>query len=452
MQTEVDAFLQRIRAYPDDDAPRLIFADWLEEQSASYFHSRDRHSSPPSLEWNEVRGRFIRIQIAIARLMEEEARERELTGLVRRDNTYYELVKQEQELEKAHRDEWIAPFHKLAAGQVFRRGFVEEANVEAREFLKHADLLFAAAPLRHIHLLSIGDDLQGVLQCPYLSRLSALTIHASYKREALARAVMKSEFFTGLKRLYLTRNRFEDDAAQHLAVSPVLSNLEELDLGDNELGETSALALASSPHLGSLRSLELRINRLGPVGAEAVAGSEKLTNLVRLGLSNNEIGNARLRTLSRTQGFFHVPALDLSENNLVAAGLQVILNSYAGPIDHKLIRLRNLDLGRNPLGDDGMRVLAACPLLENLQVLRLVDCRIGDEGVRVLAASPHLNNLVVLDLSNNLIGDPGCRVLLDPPHLRKLKLPITPLIGVSKNLRDALDIKYPDRLQYSYGV
>ncbi|MHB1424636.1 MAG: TIGR02996 domain-containing protein [Gemmataceae bacterium] len=30
--THADAFLQDILAHPDDDAPRLIFADWLEEQ------------------------------------------------------------------------------------------------------------------------------------------------------------------------------------------------------------------------------------------------------------------------------------------------------------------------------------------------------------------------------------------------------------------------------------
>ena len=32
MPSDAEPFLQRIRAFPDDDAQRLIYADWLEEQ------------------------------------------------------------------------------------------------------------------------------------------------------------------------------------------------------------------------------------------------------------------------------------------------------------------------------------------------------------------------------------------------------------------------------------
>ena len=57
MQTEAEAFLQRIRAYPDDDAPRLVFADWLDEQG-------------------DPRGDFIRVQVALAQLEREGRRGR----------------------------------------------------------------------------------------------------------------------------------------------------------------------------------------------------------------------------------------------------------------------------------------------------------------------------------------------------------------------------------------
>ena len=56
MQIEAEAFLQRIRAYPDDDAPRLVFADWLDE-----------HGDP--------RGAFIRVQLALAQLDTEDSAE-----------------------------------------------------------------------------------------------------------------------------------------------------------------------------------------------------------------------------------------------------------------------------------------------------------------------------------------------------------------------------------------
>ena len=53
MQPEAEAFLQRIRAYPDDDAQRLIFADWLDEVG-------------------DPRGRFIRVQLALAQVRSGE--------------------------------------------------------------------------------------------------------------------------------------------------------------------------------------------------------------------------------------------------------------------------------------------------------------------------------------------------------------------------------------------
>src|SRR5437868_6707171 len=68
MPTE-EAFVQAIIADPDDDAPRLIYADWLDEQGES------------------ERAEFIRVQVALARMDEDderrpelEARKSELTG------------------------------------------------------------------------------------------------------------------------------------------------------------------------------------------------------------------------------------------------------------------------------------------------------------------------------------------------------------------------------------
>ena len=43
--TQLDAFLRAVKDAPDDDAPRLLLADWLEEQG-------------------DPRGEFIRLQLA----------------------------------------------------------------------------------------------------------------------------------------------------------------------------------------------------------------------------------------------------------------------------------------------------------------------------------------------------------------------------------------------------
>ncbi len=80
--TEEEAFLEDIRSAPEDDAPRLVYADWLED-----------HPSPLT----EGRAEFIRLQCALARLPIDHpnrpslaAREAQL--LQEHDDTWTELA------------------------------------------------------------------------------------------------------------------------------------------------------------------------------------------------------------------------------------------------------------------------------------------------------------------------------------------------------------------------
>ncbi len=409
MQTEAEAFLQRIRAYPDDDAQRLIFADWLDEEG-------------------DPRGQFIRVQLALAHLAEH-------------DRAGDNLRIEERQLLAVHRDEWEAQFRGLVTGAVFRRGFVDEGKVAARQFVRHADEIFAVSPVRHVHLLDVGESLPAVAQCPFLSRLSALTVYAQHAGEPLARALARSQYVANLKVLHLGRNRLADDAAELLATSPHLAALEELDLSENEIGGTGARALSSSPHLSRLARLELRENRLGPAGAESLAGSERLVALRRLGLSDNEVGAPRLFSLSRAHDLLRVPVLDLAMNGLTAAGLQAVFARPPGA-DPTAVRLEELHLGANMLDDAGARVLAQCPHLATLTALTLTNCGIGDEGARALANSPHLNRVALLDLSNNPLGDIGFRVLHNSTHWRGLRQLLYSPMSVSQHMRDVLNRKY----------
>jgi uncharacterized protein (TIGR02996 family) len=441
MQTEAEAFLQHIRAFPDDDAPRLIYADWLEEQNLVH-----------DPEWSPARAYLIRIQIALARLSEEEVPTEEPVRRLRRmvpdretakEKLRARLLVEERDLLDRHRVAWCAPFRGLATGMEFRRGFVEKVNVSILPWLRHAPELFAAGPVRHVQLLDLDKNLPLAFQCPYLSRLTGLRVYASHKGRPLARAVAESPHLTGLKQLALDRNRFGDDSAEHLATSSVLSNLEELDLSDNEIGETGARSLASSSFLANVQRLELRNNRLGPTGAEALAGSERLASLHRLGLAGNEIGVARLHSLSRAHDLLRIPELDLSDNNLTAAGLQVILTRPTSAMELGSVRVVKLDLGQNPLRNEGARMLATCPLFAGLRELRVAGCDIGEEGARALAESPYLSQLTTLDLGFNPIGDSGFRPFLRTEQLRSLRCLVPPSIGISDAIRQKLRMRYP---------
>lgn len=407
MHTDAEAFLARIRAYPDDDTHRLIFADWLDEQG-------------------DPRGSFIRIQLARAHSPESAETDRHLEN-------------QERALLEAHRATWEAPLRACgASGCEFRRGFVDEIKIEAQQLLRNAHILFSVSPIRHIHLLDVGERLTDVFRCPYLSRLAALTIHAQHIGDSLARVAAASEYLAGLKRLTLTKNRLTHEAAEYLAVSPHLAQLEELILTDNDIGETGARALAASPYLGHLQRLEVGGNRFGPAGAEAIACSESLGSLETVGFSDNGLGTPRLQTLARVSALLRIPRLDLAGNGLNANGLQAILHR-PGHTEDPPVRLRELDLSFNELGDAGARVLAACPHLSQLEVLRLGHCAIGDEGARALANSPHLNHVAVLDLENNPIGDSGFRAFLESPYWRSLRRLNLPRGGLSPGIRHALD-------------
>ena len=160
---------QRIRAYPDDDAQRLIFADWLDEEG-------------------DPRGGFIRVQ-----MRSPSCRRRPARGAG--------LLRAERDLLGRTRDEWAAPFRGLATGPVFRRGFVDEVKVDARQFLRPAHEIFAAGPVRHVHLLDVGGSLPAVLESPYLGRLSALTVTRRTRANRSPARSPGAPHLAGLKRL-----------------------------------------------------------------------------------------------------------------------------------------------------------------------------------------------------------------------------------------------------------
>src|SRR5687768_678746 len=114
------AFLSDIIADPDDDTPRLIYADWL-----------DDHDDPD-------RGEFIRVQCRLAR---------------HSPTTDSRLLQREQDLLREHRARWL---HHLpdwvSSSAIFRRGFVEEISGPALYFLASAPQLFRATPLRTVCL------------------------------------------------------------------------------------------------------------------------------------------------------------------------------------------------------------------------------------------------------------------------------------------------------------
>jgi uncharacterized protein (TIGR02996 family) len=248
-----DAFLQAIREDPDDDVPRLIYADWLEEQG-------------------DPRGEFIRVDCALEHLPATDRRRPPL--LARR-----------RQLLAQHRGAWLGPLRPLAYHWEFRRGFPEEMTADARPFLDHAGRIFAAAPVRLARLLHGGTVTEALAECRHLRRLCSL---------------------------HLTDNGLGDDGLRTLLASPHLGGLRCLRLGNNDLGDEGAALLARAAGLVGLTSLTLSRNAIGDEGAAALAGSRHLGNLTALDLGNNGIQDAGARALAEAAGLPRLVALDLS--------------------------------------------------------------------------------------------------------------------------------------------
>jgi len=129
-----EGFLRAIAERPDDDALRLIYADWLDDHG--------------ELEYAE----FIRVQIVLAQNSDAKG-EVPSSELAR-------LRSRERSLLSRNRTRWLQPLRDLGAcGRVhgeFSRGFVEDAVIDAAVFLERGEELFRISPVATLHLRKVG--------------------------------------------------------------------------------------------------------------------------------------------------------------------------------------------------------------------------------------------------------------------------------------------------------
>jgi uncharacterized protein (TIGR02996 family) len=262
--THADAFLQAILNAPDDDAPRLLFADWLEEYG------------------DADRAEFIRIQVALAWPS---------SGLAPA------LWSRQRELLDRHGEEWSAPARAVAASCAFARGFIEEVEAEAGAFLDGAAELFRQAPVRRVRLhwergpLLASSHVPRLADCAPLNRLNHLDLSENILGSDGLQALLVAAPLTGLTSLSLRECQIGDRGARALAQSPLLTQLAWLDLRDNEIGPRGVRALADALEgrrlkggPSRLRELLLLGNPLGEAGRRAVLASRVLSRAASLPL------------------------------------------------------------------------------------------------------------------------------------------------------------------------
>jgi uncharacterized protein (TIGR02996 family) len=372
--THADAFLQAVVADPEDDAPRLVFADWLEDHG------------------DAVRAEFIRAQC-------------ELTKLPAGDPRRWELQDRERALLAEHGDAWAAPLEGLVRRWQFRRGFVEAVSLPAAALLSHGDELFRLAPVRHAHLPAPGV-LYGLLrQSPelatrHLRRLTGLDLSAGYvlPLQDLPRLPQLTSLNAGHLNVTTT-------GARLLAGAPLLASLTSLGFRSRAGDFGPAGVLLQAPHLQRLTTLRLTACRIGDDGVEALLRLPVVSRLTALYLGHNRITPAGVQALASSRAVAGLTTLDLSFNDIRPAGVRTLAGSP------HLGQLAELNLSRCGLGDDGAAALAGSALLGRLLALDLSLNHVSDRGGRALAAYPRPARLASLDLIYNRLSPPTMQAL-----------------------------------------
>jgi uncharacterized protein (TIGR02996 family) len=438
--TEDERLLQAIFEAPDDDALRLVFADWLQERGK------------PRLA---ARGELMRVQCALAR-----------DGLDGRHRQ--ELEASERELLRAHRKAWLGPLVQHVRRWSYRRGLAE-VSMSAGKLLKKSETQLSQALARAwvwgIEFESATTRWEALASSPLLRGLGKLTFARPPLPEAglLAltkgalpllhelviaadgigddglRALAQTRSWPRLARLSIEFNPFTPEppitpaGLSSFVESRLCGQLRALDLSGSGAGPAGLEALAASPQVSNLRSLRLHFADAQDRGAAALANSINLDHLELLSLPNNYITAAGAAALALSAELPNLRSLDLFANRVGQEGALALLNSQTrSALDELglrfcdlddaaaaaiancpgLARFRALDLGHNRLTATGVVDLAASAHTKNLQHLSLVDNPLGDEGARALASSPHLAGLARLVIDHHNIGAVGKAALL----------------------------------------
>jgi uncharacterized protein (TIGR02996 family) len=399
MAKERDALWSAICKNPDDEALRLVFADWLEENGdphwAKYLRARCAlDNKPPDPEtYPTLFEQFIEGHTATWRREELKLP----TGFTLSRNY-------------GDPDQWWSDQHDGTVG-----GVPSLARIDTEQ-LKGDPATVAAGVVRGLHELVEHTPVRGlelqeyacghlktVLTSPaarHLRRIEFESRPPKGKRCPDVAALVKSAVVRNLTRLQLRGQKGADIRA--LAAAP-FEQLRQLEAYQSFHGSTPAIEkLTAAPWF---RRLERLLIGLGPDQADVVgANLVGMPNLHTLALWHPD--TSAVRALGKSPKF---PAL----RRLFMIGVYL-----AGPCGTVLRRLRTPGLVelwlRNCAADDADVVkLISSPLCDDLRVLTFDSTHLGVAGLNALASSPCAAKLRILR-----IGYAGVCALSDTPLTR----------------------------------
>ncbi|MBY0513340.1 MAG: TIGR02996 domain-containing protein [Gemmataceae bacterium] len=281
-----EGLLAAITAHPTEDTPRLVYADWLEENG------------------QPVRAEFIRVQCAVKHLEELPAE---------KQRPHVHLWRRNQELLDHHRRDLLGPLGDDLTyfDAVFDRGFLTQLTVSLPLFLKHAAAIRALRPLPRIRVNGAGGVQFRVLhECPDLAVVETLNVSPSSDEEPPGQGL-----------------------AFALAHSPHLTRLEVLEMEGCDIADEGLLLVAQSQALPALIELDVSRNDVTVQGVEWLIASRLWPRLRRVVLGGNPLGDEAAEVLADAADASRLENLNLRFTGIGPFGHRLLLNKYGGRVD-----------------------------------------------------------------------------------------------------------------------
>jgi uncharacterized protein (TIGR02996 family) len=239
--TTGELLLRAVFDRPEDDAPRLAYADWLDDSGGE-----------------PERAALIRVQCELARLPADDPRADELR-------------RREVKLLRGRKLKWRAglPRWRGVVWGDFSRGFIDSVVLKSTyQFRRYSARIAVAIPLHTVTVKPAGAyhrEMTGFGRMRALARVSVLRLAGQQIDHERLEQLLASPHLGRLSHLDVSDNRIGDAGIAHF-VATSLPRLPLLNLRHNGVGLAGAARLAASPLAGQLECLDLSANGIAPSG------------------------------------------------------------------------------------------------------------------------------------------------------------------------------------------
>jgi uncharacterized protein (TIGR02996 family) len=447
-----DALYAAILAYPDEDTPRLVYADYIEEQGET------------------ACAEFIRLQCQLGQMNEWDA------GYTATDVRCRRLI--------AEYPEWAEPFRRVStpvsgspcslsrhvdirrSHSVFVRGFPGVAAISTDWFAKNHTELFAQFPIESAGFaMDCAEWREALSNCPGLAQLKGLGISMwGDEREGLE-SLAKLRHIDRLKSLEVYSEAVVTDPFQHLLEAPQFAGLEAFSLRsdcgtyDPRQPEDVVYDLDRSSWLFGLRELAVCGDIFEGLGQRLARETGWMPRLKQLGLLGHmghygQIPQERVARVAdgvRSGWFAAVEVLDLGLCDFEGLVLDSLSESGAA----KPLKL-TLPSRRRSSYHEGLEARAG--LLQSDWLADLYSLEIGGPTtaeIEEIIESTLPSRLRILELQGRALTGGRLRALLDVPggwpNLERLNLTGNPIPEGALKEFVALAERFPRLISFAAG-